>query len=565
MALRIFVRSKSIKAMMLRIMLVILVAMGALSIFIYHQTRSYAITEAEEKIKNLLLEHRALHAYIAKHQKPAIYKLKQEKKLYQEYFAPELLSSSCVTRYLHQYYNEQRKDNGMPEFYYKLAANNPRNPLNKSDDFEQELIKKFNGREITEFRQVIRKDGKEFLYYALPFMDNKPGCMKCHGAPDKAPAELLTRYGTKNGFNEDVGKIRAIISIRAPLEEEFRKAGGIFMRISAIMFVVILIFFVGGGAVLLRYISRPLGRIAVGMHKGAIRIAQVSEQESEVSRSLVQRISAHATAIEQTSSALEELSFMSRQNAGYADHADSLMKKAGLVIEQTNASMSELITSLEHISGASRETQKIVKTIDEIAFQTNLLALNAAIEAARAGEVGAGFAVVAEEVRNLAMRAAEAARNTAVLIEGTVRKVRDGSDIGTRANENFSEVADNFSKVEALVGDIAATSVEQSVGIESVNKAVIEMDRMTQQNIAIAEESSSAAGKMNAQSEQMREFVRDLAALIGNGNKKQAVRIEQKGGNGHRTETWQPVGKEMLPHKPDEVRPEQVIPLFEDF
>ena len=170
---------------------------------------------------------------------------------------------------------------------------------------------------------------------------------------------------------------------------------------------------------------------------------------------------------------------------------------------------------MQEISKASEETSKIIKTIDEIAFQTNLLALNAAVEAARAGEAGAGFAVVADEVRNLAMRAADAAKNTAALIEGTVKKVSDGTALVKTTNDAFNEVAGSTAKVGELVGEIAAASSEQAQGIEQVNIAVTEMDKVTQQNAATAEESASASEELNAQAEEMKSFVADLAAMVG--------------------------------------------------
>ncbi|HMK65117.1 MAG TPA: methyl-accepting chemotaxis protein, partial [Thermodesulfobacteriota bacterium] len=171
------------------------------------------------------------------------------------------------------------------------------------------------------------------------------------------------------------------------------------------------------------------------------------------------------------------------------------------------------------ISAASEETGKIVKTIDEIAFQTNLLALNAAVEAARAGEAGAGFAVVADEVRNLALRAADAAKNTSNLIEGTVKKIRTGSDVVQQTNQTFEKVAKSSKKVAELVGEIATASNEQAQGIEQINKAMSEMDRVVQRNAASAEESASASEEMTAQAEQMKEYVKELIAVLGeNGN-----------------------------------------------
>jgi methyl-accepting chemotaxis protein len=169
---------------------------------------------------------------------------------------------------------------------------------------------------------------------------------------------------------------------------------------------------------------------------------------------------------------------------------------------------------MAEITKASEDTQKIVKTIDEIAFQTNLLALNAAVEAARAGEAGAGFAVVAEEVRNLAMRAAEAAKNTANLIEDTVKKIDTGSHLVERTSTAFSQVSGNTDKVGVLVSEISQASQEQARGIAQVNKAMADMDRVVQQIAASAEESAAAAEELHAQCGQAQDHVGDMAGVI---------------------------------------------------
>jgi methyl-accepting chemotaxis protein len=206
---------------------------------------------------------------------------------------------------------------------------------------------------------------------------------------------------------------------------------------------------------------------------------------------------------------------MTRQNADHADQANHLMIETGQVVEEANSAMKELTQSMTEITQASEETGKIIKTIDEIAFQTNLLALNAAVEAARAGEAGAGFAVVADEVRNLAMRASDAAKNTANLIEGSVKRIKSGSEIVARTNDAFVKVATGAKKVSELVGEIAAASREQAQGIEQINKAVTEMDKVVQKNASSAEESASAAKEMNAEADTMKGFVNELASLVG--------------------------------------------------
>jgi sensor histidine kinase regulating citrate/malate metabolism len=276
------------------------------------------------------------------------------------------------------------------------------------------------------------------------------------------------------------------------------------------------------GILVARSITRPINRAITILSEAAEQVVSASGQVSSASQSLAEGASEQAASIEETSSSLEEMSSMTKQNADNASTADNLMKESKQMVERANGSMTELTQSMEDISKASDETSKIIKTIDEIAFQTNLLALNAAVEAARAGEAGAGFAVVANEVRNLAMRAAEAAKNTSVLIEGTVKKVKEGSELVERTGVAFAEVSKSATKVAGLVAEIAAASSEQAQGIDQINKAVTEMDKVTQQTAANAEESASASEEMNAQAEQMKEVAGEIIRIVGSGGSKDA-------------------------------------------
>jgi methyl-accepting chemotaxis protein len=261
-------------------------------------------------------------------------------------------------------------------------------------------------------------------------------------------------------------------------------------------------------------VSKNLERAIDRLTNSSDQIASATVEVSASSQSLAEGASEQAASIEETSSSLEEMSSMTKQNADNSDCADKLMKESRQMVDRANGSMTHLTQSMQEISAASEETSKIIKTIDEIAFQTNLLALNAAVEAARAGEAGAGFAVVANEVRNLAMRAAEAARNTSTLIEGTVKKVNEGTELVERTNSAFSEVSKSAAKVADLVSEIAAASGEQAQGIDQINKAITEMNRVTQQTAANAEQSASASEEMNAQAEQMKEIAQELIAIV---------------------------------------------------
>lgn len=321
--------------------------------------------------------------------------------------------------------------------------------------------------------------------------------------------------------------------------------------------------------VITRGITKPINRVIDALDEGAGQVASASGQVSSASQSLAEGSSQQAASIEEISSSLEEMSSITKQNAEHANHANNLMKEANQVVGKANHSMVELIASMQEISAASDETSKIIKTIDEIAFQTNLLALNAAVEAARAGEAGSGFAVVADEVRNLAMRTAEAAKNTAALIEGTLKKINDGADQVARTNEAFTQVAESTSKVDELVTEIAAASKEQAQGIEQINNSVAEMDRVIQQNAASAEESASTSEEMNAQAEQMKVIVEELVALVGggtNGARHNPSPALNELHTGLDTELAAPPKKIKKPpvHKAKEVSPKQVIPMDED-
>jgi len=275
---------------------------------------------------------------------------------------------------------------------------------------------------------------------------------------------------------------------------------------------------------LIRSITRALGRAISGLNESTGQVAGASGELSASSRSLAEGASAQAASLEETSSSLEELSSMTRQNADNAREADGLMKESRRLVDTATVFMSDLNHSMDDIAKASDETSKIIKTIDEIAFQTNLLALNAAVEAARAGQSGAGFAVVADEVRNLAMRAAGAAKSTSVLIAGTSNKIGQGGDLVARTTGAFNAVVDNATKVAGLVGEIAAASDEQSNGIEQLNKAVAEMDNVTQSNAAKSEETASASQQLFAQADQMKAIVQELIDLAGQAKNQSAER-----------------------------------------
>ncbi len=379
------------------------------------------------------------------------------------------------------------------------------------------------------------------------------------------------------------GEIIGMFYVGVPYSHHTQALNDIALKIMFfVALAIVIVFFLS--LFLTRTITRPINQVVEGLSDGADQVTSGSSQVSSSSQSLAQGASQQAASLEETSSSIEEMASMTRQNANNANQANTLMAETTGVVDDANDSMTKLTESMKEITAASEETAKIIKTIDEIAFQTNLLALNAAVEAARAGEVGAGFAVVADEVRNLAMRAADAAKNTANLIEGTVKKIKTGSEIVTKTNEAFGKVAHSAKKVSELVGEISAASNEQAQGIEQISKAVAEMDKVVQENAANAEEAASASEEMNAQAEQMKDFVGELASLVGGRNGNGAVSQKKgtpsiRGGNslvsdvlhrpknepqkGHLPLMKRSQGKKAPISKLKEVRPDQVIPMEE--
>ena len=199
--------------------LTVALALGAL---LYQSVSYYVLFQAERNLENLLLSHRGIHEYIQRVMHPAFYASRNAGEIPMDFYAPEILSSTFIVRMQHQYYNEARKAAGLPEIYYKMAATNPRNPVNIADEREAGLIKLFNERrDIKDYRELIELKGKKYLYYAIPFLPNEPQCLVCHGRRKDAPIGLQKRYPGEGGFNEKVGDIRAVESVRVPVDREF--------------------------------------------------------------------------------------------------------------------------------------------------------------------------------------------------------------------------------------------------------------------------------------------------------------------------------------------------------
>ena len=268
------------------------------------------------------------------------------------------------------------------------------------------------------------------------------------------------------------------------------------------------------GLLLTRSLVKTLSATAASLSEGSDQVASASGQISSASQSLAEGASEQAASLEETSASLEEIASMTKRNAENALSAKDLSSDTRQAAETGVTNMQEMNRAMGDIQSASSNISKIIKTIDEIAFQTNILALNAAVEAARAGEAGAGFAVVADEVRNLAQRSAQAAKETAEKIEDSIAKSANGVAVSGKVTESLTQIVTKARQVDELVAEIATASREQSQGLDQVNTAVTQMDKVTQTNAATAEESASASEELSAQAATLRELVAGLQMLV---------------------------------------------------
>jgi methyl-accepting chemotaxis protein len=277
------------------------------------------------------------------------------------------------------------------------------------------------------------------------------------------------------------------------------------------------------GFFITRSITKPIMTVATTLSSGADQSAAAAGQVSSSSQSLAEGSSEQAASLEETSSSLEEMSSMTKRNAGNAQRANDLAREASASATAGATDMQAMAVAMADIKTSSDDIAKIIKTIDEIAFQTNILALNAAVEAARAGEAGMGFAVVADEVRNLAQRSAVAAKETATKIEGAIGRTALGVNLSEKVAARLQEIVTKAKQVDELVAEVATASKEQTQGIDQLNTAIGQIDKVTQSNAANAEESASAAEEMSAQTEALKEAVGDLLALVNGSTARTAT------------------------------------------
>jgi methyl-accepting chemotaxis protein len=272
------------------------------------------------------------------------------------------------------------------------------------------------------------------------------------------------------------------------------------------------------GLALVAYVTRgiigTLTAVVARLKAGSEQVSSAAAQVASSAQSLSQGSTEQAASLEETSASMEEMASMTRRNAANSQQTAQLIAEVDRFVSGSNKALEEMMHSMTAIQESSGKVSKIIKTIDEIAFQTNILALNAAVEAARAGEAGMGFAVVADEVRNLAQRSAQAAKDTASLIEESIGNSQAGHSKMTLVAQSIGSITDSVTKVKGLVDEVSEASQQQAQGIDQVSSAVAQMEKVTQSTAASAEESAAASEELNAQAGTTMAEVTELEAMV---------------------------------------------------
>jgi methyl-accepting chemotaxis protein len=388
-------------------------------------------------------------------------------------------------------------------------------------DFQNEIAKTTaNAAELSSI--VSTSQGKEFLQTlnsALPRLTDLNDQIYAKGTAGDINTAIALY---KDDFFPLIKSIRAQAAQfqetqNTTMVETAKSTRGVVAQASWLTNTMLLLSIAVAGFVvfIVRQINHDLRLTAYSLNEGAEQIAAAATQVSSSSQSLAQGASEQASSIEETSASTEEINSMARRNTENSNSTAAMVSQSQIRFEETDQSLTEMIAAMDGINASSEQISRIIKVIDQIAFQTNILALNAAVEAARAGEAGMGFAVVADEVRNLAQRSAQAAKDTATLIEDSIAKSQAGKIKVDQVATAIRSITAESSKMKLLVDEINLGSQEQSKGIDQISRTIHEMERVTQGNAASAEQSAAAAHQLTAQSQSVKDIVEHLNALIG--------------------------------------------------
>jgi methyl-accepting chemotaxis protein len=381
-------------------------------------------------------------------------------------------------------------------------------------------------KQLQEFAAAHQKMGKSYdaaieAFSATKGLDFSAADALVKGM-DRAPTDAIDAL---------VVRLQAVL---VNVRETQKASVGSSIRQSVIIVAVMFMVIIGVVVFIIRSTRREMVELTIQLTHAAAGTASASGQVATSAQSLSQGATEQAASLEETSASMEEMASMTRKNAENSQTAAGLMGEVDTRVKESNQALSEMVSAMASIQSSSQQVAKIIKTIDEIAFQTNILALNAAVEAARAGEAGMGFAVVADEVRNLAQRSAQAAKDTAELIEASIAKAEDGNHKVEQVAASISGITGSITSVKGLVEEVSVASRQQSQGIDQVSQAIAQMEKVTQTTAATAEESAAASEELSAQAEDSMAVIRQLEALVGSSG----------------VQTAKPAGKKTAARKP---------------
>ncbi|MFN7914085.1 MAG: methyl-accepting chemotaxis protein [Vicinamibacterales bacterium] len=400
-------------------------------------------------------------------------------------------------------------------YEFKVPKFQPRNPANEPDAVEARVLKMFEGSSLQEHFEI--DTAKNAVRYFRPIRLTEE-CMLCHGDP----ATSAANWGNDKGLDPTgvrmegwkVGEVHGAFEIVQSLDKADAQRASMLRQFVGIVAACLVFFLAITFWLTRRNIVKPLTAETDGLSAGAQQVAAAAEQVAASSQHLSAGSSQQAGALESTSASMEEMASMTRRNAENSRQAAELMHTMDTSVRDSNRALDAMVESMAAMKESSQQVSRIIKTIDEIAFQTNILALNAAVEAARAGEAGLGFAVVADEVRNLAQRSAQAAKDTAALIEDSIVKAQHGADQVGQVSTVITQITVNATEVKGLIEQVAEASRQQTTGIDQVVNAVQEMEKVTQGVAATAEETAAASEELNAQAEVTMASATNLDALV---------------------------------------------------
>jgi len=392
----------------------------------------------------------------------------------------------------------------------------PNRASRKLDGFEQDAIAEFARNPEAVFVRSEDVKGRASVRVAIADRMSTDACVSCHNTHPDSPKK-----------DWKLNDVRGVLEVAVPVDRQ--------MAATANMMWTIVLVSLGGlviGVALLVWLMRrkvlaPLMDALRMLTEGSKQVASAASEVAGSAQHLSQGATQQAASLEETSASMEEMSSMTRRNAENSHEAASMMAQTETLVSGASSSLDQMVASMSAIKESSDKVARIIKTIDEIAFQTNILALNAAVEAARAGQAGMGFAVVADEVRGLAQRSAQAAHDTAGLINESIVNVDKGHERVGQVSEAIQAIASSAGRMRTLVDEVSVASRQQAQGIDQVAQAVTQMEKITQTTAATAEESAAASEELSAQAETAMGVVEGLASLVG-GTRTLAIAVEPK-------------------------------------